>query len=250
MPTMLDSDNTHALPPGLALAWGVTPAPRRGPKPAHSVEQIVEAAMGLADTEGFAAASMPNIAAALGFTTNALYRYVSSKEELVVLLTDAGWGLPPTGLGERADWRGTVRAWTHAAIERCRSHPWLLDIPFRGAPITPNLLRWTEILLQALSDAGLRGDDLLGCAMLVDGFARNTATRLRGPAEPPEQVEAVRSFLLPLLDQRGYPRLAEMLTHGQYLTEAGDTVDFGVDRLLDGITVLVGSSAGHGPGER
>jgi AcrR family transcriptional regulator len=242
MPTMLDSEHTHALPPGLALAWGVTPAPRRGPKPAHSVAQIVEAAMELADTEGFAAASMPNIAAALGVTTNALYRYVNSKEELVVLLADAGWGTPPAGLGGRADWRGTVRAWTHAAIERCRARPWLLDIPSHGPPLTPNLLRWMEILLQAMADAGLRGDDLLGCALLVHGFARDTAGRLRGPAEPPEQLDAVRSFLLPLLDQGGYARLAEALTAGQYLTEAGDTVDFGVDRLLDGITVLVGSS--------
>ena len=46
--------NDEALPPGLALAWGVLPAPRRGPKPAHSVEEIIAAAVALADEKGIA----------------------------------------------------------------------------------------------------------------------------------------------------------------------------------------------------
>ena len=32
---------TENLPPGLALAWGVQPVQRRGPKPALSVDRIV-----------------------------------------------------------------------------------------------------------------------------------------------------------------------------------------------------------------
>jgi AcrR family transcriptional regulator len=243
MPTMLDSENVGTLPPGLALAWGVAPTARRGPKPAHSVEQIIDAAMALADADGFAAASLPNIAAELGFTTNALYRYVSSKEELVVLLADAGWGPPPDDLNEYPDWRDGARAWTHAVIDRYHARTWLLDIPVRGAPTTPNLLRWTEILLQALACSGLRGDSALGCALLLDGFARSTALRSRSRLEgsgSPARTDAVRAFLLPKLTERDYPKLAEMVEDGSYPSDAVETVDFGLDRLLDGISVLVG----------
>jgi AcrR family transcriptional regulator len=243
---MLDSENARALPPGLALAWGVTPANRRGPKPAHSISQIVEAAMDLADTDGLAAASMPNIAAQLGFTTNALYRYVNSKEELTVLLADAGWGPPPDDLGRVGDWRAKAREWTHAAIDRYRTRTWLLDIPLRGAAATPNMLRWMEILLQALAGAGLAEDDLLGCALLLDGFARSTAARSRGQADgdlSTERIAATQAFLEPLLTTPTYPIVAAMVAQGRFwdLSE----VDFGVDRLLAGIDALVSASPGR-----
>ncbi|MGP3957088.1 TetR/AcrR family transcriptional regulator [Nonomuraea sp. 3N208] len=108
---MADDKGQADLPPGIALAWGLNPAGpnkgtrRRGPKPAHSVERIVEVAIEVADTEGFAGLSMPKIAGCLGITANALYRYVRSKEELLVLLAEAGWGPPPESVRQAANWR-------------------------------------------------------------------------------------------------------------------------------------------------
>src|SRR3954447_25922912 len=121
MPTESEPDDRPDLPPGLVAAWGAAPRPRRGPKPAHSLAQIVAAAVELADAEGLAAASLPNIAASVGLTTNALYRYVGSKDELLVLLADTGFGPPPALGGE--DWRSTARAWAHAALDRYRARP-------------------------------------------------------------------------------------------------------------------------------
>jgi AcrR family transcriptional regulator len=86
------TDKPAQLPPGLALAWGVTAPGRRGPKPAHSVGRIME----LGDTQGFEAISLQKIAGRLGVTTNAMYRYVSFKEELIVLVADSAWGSRPT----------------------------------------------------------------------------------------------------------------------------------------------------------
>ncbi|SEO46685.1 TetR/AcrR family transcriptional regulator [Amycolatopsis saalfeldensis] len=242
MPTQNDPRD---LPPGLRPAWSDAPRPRRGPKPSHTVAAIVAAAVELADEEGLAAASLPNIAASLGLTTNALYRYVGSKDELVVLLADAGFGPPPADLGAAGDWRATVRAWTHAALERYRSRPWLLDVPFRGGAVTPHRLRWTELLLTALDGAGLSDVDALGCARLVTDFARTAAERQRALDDPhsadaPEQAEELRAFLQPLLADRGYPRLAALAAAGRY--PAATTVEFGLDRVLDGIAGLLTGS--------
>jgi AcrR family transcriptional regulator len=248
MTTQPDPVDLRELPPGLAPAWVTAPRTRRGPKPSHSVAQIVAAAVELADADGLAAASLPNIAASLGLTTNALYRYLGSKDELLALLADAGFGPPPESLGA-PDWRATTRAWTYATLDRYGARPWLLDIPARGDAVTPHLLRWTEILLAALSAAGLADADALGCARLVTDFARGTAERLRARTEPdsasfPAHADGVRAFLQPLLADRGYPHLAALATRREY--PAGADVDFGLDRVLDGIAALVdGHQAGH-----
>ncbi|MBB4689023.1 TetR/AcrR family transcriptional regulator [Amycolatopsis jiangsuensis] len=230
------------LPPGLAPAWLGGPRPRRGPKPAHTVAEVVAAAVELADTEGLAAASLPNIAASLGLTTNALYRYVGSKDELVALLADAGFGPPPerTAAGS---WREEVRAWTEAALERYAARPWLLEVPYRGGGLTPHRLRWTELLLVTLTGAGLSEVDALGCAELVTDLAHTTAERRRaltGPDSADTPVDDVRAFLRPRLADEGYPHLAGLAEAGRFPAPA--TAGFALERVLDGIAALLSAA--------
>ena len=240
MPTSDD----ERLPPGLALAWGLTAKTGRlGRKPSQSVEGIVEAAVGLADAEGFAALSMPNIARRVGLTANAIYRYVNSRDELLVLVAETAWGPAPDLETGTDRWRAAAARWTRAMIERCDTHPWLPDLPIRGAPATPNLLRWTEVLLAALTGAGLSSAESLGCALLLDGYARRIASArrdVRNSSAAPVQSAAVTRFLQPLLHEHGYPILASMMTHDEYDDAIGDDdVDFGLTRILDGIEVLI-----------
>lgn len=243
---MLDKTTEPPLPPGLALVWGFPPPTRRGPKPGHSVTRIVEAAIALADEEGVAGLSLPKIAGRLGLTPNALYRYVSSKDELLLLLVDAACGPPPADSAADLPWRAAVTAWVHALVDRYRARPWLLDIPVRGAPVTPNLLRWLETLLAALASSGLAAADRLACAVLLDGYARSTAELARDLVDStatPVQSAEVTGFLYPLLRERGFPILADMVAGGQYADSAtGPDVGFGLDRILDGIEVRIAAS--------
>ncbi|QIS08763.1 TetR/AcrR family transcriptional regulator [Nocardia arthritidis] len=243
----MDEDRIELLPPGTALAWGHVTTPRRGPKPAYSVAQIVAAALAQADAEGYAALSMPSIAMRLGITANALYRYLRSKEELLVLTADAGWGLPPEPLPE--GWRTAVTAWARAQLERIRVHPWLIELPVRGGPTTPNQLRWLEVFLDAMADTGLDNEDLVGCAMLVDGWVRSTASLLRDvrASVPDENARALAEFLQPRLLERGYPRVAAILTDSRYRKGGMDDTDveFGLGRILDGIEALISRRGRH-----
>ncbi|TCO45777.1 TetR family transcriptional regulator [Kribbella antiqua] len=229
------------LPPGLALSWGVHPVQRRGPKPALSVEQIVDTGIEFGDSQGFEAISLQKIAAHLGVSTNAMYRYVRSKDELIVLVQDKAFGLPPE-LPE--GWREAATAWVHAQVERFTERPWLLDVPIRGAPVTPNSLRWVEVMLQALESTGLSMHDNLGCLLLLNGFAHNYASLVRQLGASDDmavQAEAVGRFLVPRLIDGDYPMLTALYTNQEYEDGIDDDLEFGLARILDGIQVLIDS---------
>jgi AcrR family transcriptional regulator len=238
---MVDKADGSPLTHGLSLAWGITPPPRRGPKPAHTVADIVETALALADREGATAISLPKIATALNLTPNALYRYVTSKDELLLLVTDAGTGPPPTRLP--AGWRAGSAAWVRALIDRYRSRPWLAHLPIRGAPVTPNMLGWLESLLGALDRTSLPPGDQLSCATLLDSYARSTAALIHDLTtsnSAPVQSADVFAFLHPRLADHGYPLIARMLSSGIYAdSPAGPDPEFGLTRLLDGIERLI-----------
>jgi AcrR family transcriptional regulator len=230
------------LPPGLALSWGVQPVQRRGPKPGLTIEQIVATGIEFGDNQGFEAISLQKIAAHLGVSTNAMYRYVSSKDELLVLVADAAWGRAPLSILEADGWRAGAQAWVQAQVDRYAERPWLLDLPIRGAPVTPNVLHWLEILLQVLAGTGLSQHDALGCAVLFDGYARSYANLVRqlgasdtAPVESPE----VFDFLLPRLRSGDYPMVTAMFTNQEYNDTVDDDLEFGLTRILDGIQVLI-----------
>ena len=235
------TDEKPPLPPGLALAWGVKSPGRRGPKPTHSVEKVVQAAIELADTMGLAAISLPKVAERIGVTANALYAYVGSKDELLVLVREAAWGAPPDSIRRAPNWREAATAWTRAAIDHYLVRPWLLDVPVPGAPMTPNLLRWLEVLLASMDDTGMSSKDRLGCAQLIDGYAYSAASiiiKVRAAATHPTQSAAAFEFLLPRLQTEGFPVLAAMLSTGAFDdsdTPTTDDVAFGLERILDGI---------------
>src|SRR5207253_2790191 len=76
----------------LELLWGLRSRPTRGPKPALTIEQIVAAAVGIADTEGLVAMSMRRVADELGVGAMTLYRYVPGKAELLDVMLDSVYG--------------------------------------------------------------------------------------------------------------------------------------------------------------
>ena len=145
------------LPRALALAWGVAAAPQRGPKREMSIERIVEAAIAIADESGLGAVSMSAVAARFDMTPMALYRYVSAKDDLVTLMFEYGTGLPPA-INAEAPWRASVELWARAQLARFLAHPWLLDIPIEGAPLTPNGLAWAEAGLAAVHGVIVAGE--------------------------------------------------------------------------------------------
>ena len=100
----------NGLPRVVTIAWCLTDASARGPARRLSHAAITAAAIEVADDQGLGAVTMARVAQRLGFTTMALYRYVSTKAELLLLMADAAVALPDLKV-ERGEGASGLRRW-------------------------------------------------------------------------------------------------------------------------------------------
>jgi len=244
---MTDQGPLAKLPHGVALSWGLGKKSKRGPKGELNIPQIVRAAIEIADRDGLAAVSMNRVAASLGFTPMSLYRYVSSKDDLLLLMQDAVCDVPIPP--EQPDWREEMRAWVRACIRIYREHPWFGDLPITGVPITPGNLKIVDWALRPMRNFPLNDFEKTSIVLLVSGYSRACGTiqrdmdrALKAGARPgsfsgSDYGAALRQLVKP----EDYPYFYPVLQSGAYTDEnaeantVGDDFDFGLDRILDGI---------------
>lgn len=241
----------HRKPTALELAWGLQPEARRGPRPSLSLAEVVAAAVELADAEGLEALSMQRLAGRLGVTTMALYRYVPSKEDLVLLAVDAaGAGAPDLPLAGEG-WRQGLERWARAQDALLRRHPWIVRVPISTPPMGPGQVAWMEAFLRCLADTGLTPDERIGILNLVSGFVlqhRRLYDELaRGAAAQGLTVEQAGSryaeLLARLLDPERHPEVrAAFVGDGAPSAGAQDAdatdFEFGLATILDGVARL------------
>jgi len=243
-----------SIPGSVAAAWGVRERPQKGPRPALSLGRIVDAAVRVADTEGLDAVSMSRVAAELGTAPMSLYRHVSAKEELLTLMVDAAWG--PVSDGPVADepapgegWRAGLSRWAWALRAGARRHPWVVRIPLNGLPIMPNEVSWFENALACMAGTGLSEARKASVIMLLAGYVRTLATTeadieaaIRASGLTPSQwMASYPRMLAELADPARFPALARFIAAGVFEAEDGpdDEFIFGLDRILDGVAVLI-----------
>ncbi len=118
-------------------------------------EQVLRAAVDLADREGLEALNMRRLAAELGVTPMALYTHFSSKEALLDGLLDAARSEVQLDSSEGRDWgeriKVILRSWRRAGVK----HPWFPPLSVRRQPSTLPALRIIEQLLATLRQGGL-----------------------------------------------------------------------------------------------
>ncbi|MFC9338585.1 TetR/AcrR family transcriptional regulator [Streptomyces sp. NPDC057020] len=242
-------DGGTFLPPSIEAAWGLRERPSKGPKPGLTLDRIVDAAVALASAEGLGAVSMGRVAKELGASTMSLYRYVSAKSELYVLMQEAATGAPPELFPPGTAWREALEAWAWALREVYHRNLWMLRLPVSGPPATPNLVAWWEKALVALEGTGLDAGSKISVSMLVGGFVRNDGLVMAdlasvvatAEADPEEVLARYARTLRRLADPEEYPEVARMLASGVMDVADEPEVEFrfGLARILDGVAVLV-----------
>ncbi|WP_193104044.1 TetR/AcrR family transcriptional regulator [Brachybacterium sp. FME24] len=229
----------------VAMAWGVAAAPQRGPKRELSHERIVEAAIEIADSEGLTAVTMQRVARVFDFTTMALYRYVSSKDDLQGLMLDAAIGDKGWVIDDK-DWRAGLEQWVRTIMEAYRRHPWALDIPLASETmLMPGQVRAVDAGMRAMRTLPGAAEDKLGVLMLLAVNARGFASMNREMnVEQDGGGEATQQLLREIVAEGRFPDARDLIDSGAYFgdpaagsesTGGDDDVEVALSLLMPGI---------------
>ncbi|WP_079403758.1 TetR/AcrR family transcriptional regulator [Streptomyces sp. 3211] len=227
------------------LLWGPHPKPARGPRPTLDLARIARAGIEIADSEGLADVSMQRVAAQLGVSKMALYRYVPGKAELVALMVDAAIGPYPTAKKAHGGWREQLEDWARRLISVFHQHPWALEATLGPRVMGPGELSWLERAVAALDDTGLSGAERMDAAVLLVGHVRGITQQARaaGPMGNPEsQLGAILGNLMQAHGER-FPALTEALASAAQSEGQDQAWEFGLQRILDGLAALIDQRA-------
>ncbi|MEU8892574.1 TetR/AcrR family transcriptional regulator [Streptomyces sp. NPDC048442] len=223
-----------------ALLWGEQELPSRGPKPSLTAGRIAEAAIKIADEEGLDAVSLARVAKEFGVTAMALYRYVPGKTELLDLMVDLAIGPPAQVADVPGGWRPRLTEWARLCLAMYRRHPWILAATgMRRQIMGPHQLGWLDTALAALAETGLPATQQHDTFLLLVSHVRNIAQQY---ADNDEVANAEWAHLTAEVLERHkerFPALTAAVAAGAFAPQGGDPLDFGLERILDGMAALI-----------
>jgi AcrR family transcriptional regulator len=205
-------------------------------------EEIVQAALAVADDEGYEAVSMRNVAARLGVGTMTLYSYVTSKDDLLDLMFDEIMRelLLPEPLPEH--WRDALAAIERRTREVWLRHPWMASSIGDRSAFGPNSMRHVEQSLAAVSGLGLEGPEAFVVLAAVDDYTLGHTMRQVGQQaaldrdgiDADEWRQAMEPYWREMIATGEFPRLAKMAdTEWELMNE--ERFELGLQWILDGI---------------
>ncbi|MFM9443610.1 TetR/AcrR family transcriptional regulator [Streptomyces acidiscabies] len=176
-------------------------------------EEILDAALAIADERGLEAVSMRALADRVGVTPMALYRHVKDKAALLDgMLGRLLVALPPGAVGQRP-WDERLAVLARAVREVTRRHPWAAQLLFSRPAVTPDAVRAVDLVYAALIEAGVPEPQVPRLERLVStfviGFAASEASGRFSPGsvdprgrrgQLPEGELPAHSRLAPWLD--------------------------------------------------
>lgn len=235
---------------------GVFGPRRREPRPSLSLEEIVGAAIEVADRDGINAVTMRNVARELGAGAMSLYWHVENKTELLQLMLDEAMRRSAPPPGHSGSWREDLASIARAARANFLAHPWIFDIigsDMEGM-MAPEMLMERPGMLQHIENslaktAGLPLDfkerALIG--NLVDDFTlgftageihERRIEQITGLTEE-ERHEMMGPRVREVLATGNYPAFTEFVEHDEELPSMDERFEFALDIILDGIAARV-----------
>ena len=204
-------------------------------------EQVLTAAIALADRDGIESISMRRLAQELGIEAMSLYTHVRNKEDLLDGMVDAVIGMIPVDVDAgAAGWGTSLRRMALGARGVMLRHPWAPRTAETRAAPGPAAIAYVNAVLGILRQGGFsvaqahHALHILGSRLL--GFTQNLFDD--SPAPGPEAAPS-----LPDGFAAAFPYAAEMavaVAHGGVLgpCDDDDEFEFALDFILDGLRRL------------
>ena len=260
------SDETARAPlTGLGRLWQPPTTESATPRLGLTTDRVVQAAIELADAEGLEQVSMARVAERLGFSPMSLYRHVTGKDELVLLMHDAAWMPAREPAPLTGSWRADVAQWCRDQQQVLRLHGWLERVRMVERAGTPSQLTWMDRGLRALGGTPLTERDKTEVLLLLNGYvfweARiHVEVASVAGADGVSMQDATQQFgelIRTVVDPSRFPALRQAVDSGAFDDVGGPAIaefDAGLDVLLAGIEVRLqrrateaATEAGVGP---
>jgi AcrR family transcriptional regulator len=210
---------------------------RRRPRGSLSRQQVVEAALELADRDGLEALSMPALAQRLDCGVMTIYGYVDSKEDLLDAIALRGLADLRLPRPLPAEPTAVLLAWGRALRQTLLEHPSMPVIFLSRAVIGPGIFRGIEALLGGLTRCGMPAAVGLHAVYAVliytTGFVAWELPRTRRQSEADYAASWRRGFAE--LEPRDFPLTGSVVAELPLL--AGDEqFETGLSALVGGLT--------------
>ena len=176
-------------------------------------EEILDAALDIADERGLDAVSMRALADRVGVTPMALYRHVKDKAALLDGMVGRLLAavLPPESPDER-NWEERLDALAHASREVTQRHPWAAHLLFSRPAITADAVRVVDIIFLALLEAGVPEAEVPRLERMISTFVIGfAASEASGRFAPGSLDPRSRRGQLPDSELPGHGTLAPYL---------------------------------------
>jgi AcrR family transcriptional regulator len=223
-----------------------------------SREEIVRAAIAVADAEGPDAISMRRIARELRAGPMSLYYHVGSKEDLIDAMLEqmqAEVDIPdPSG-----DWRADLRAFANSQRAALLRHPWIMDFIGQRPPSGPNDARQFERMLTLIDQTGLGPVPTMHVLMTLASYVMGAVVRehqeergqqaeeLAEAGIPEEEIAAERERIGECFRASGkYPHIVRIMETGIDPDDPktrDERFEFGLEIVLDGIAAQMSAGA-------
>src|SRR5256714_1330790 len=199
-------------------------------------ERILRAALELADEAGIESVSMRKLGQALGFEAMSLYNHVANKDAVldgIVALVLDETELPT----ESGDWDTAVRSSAVSVYRALRRHPWACSLLMSPSPVRPARLRYMDLLLGRLREAGFSAETTYHAYHVLDAHIYGFSLWQANHSYNAEQVSDMMAAFERMIPADVFPYLHE---HGeQHLTKGPphdvSAFEFGLDFILDGL---------------
>lgn len=215
---------------------------RRRTRNSLSRDEVVQAAMRIADRDGLESLTFSNLGKELGAHKTAVYRYFQDKDELLLTLVDTLQEEALRDFTPAEDWRETLRE--HALRTRAvyMRHPQIGQRLATRTARSEHEFRTVEIILSALRSTGLPDAEVARYYRVFDDFVLASASLEAALAalDPQTRERDLLAWRVdyPQVTADRYPTIAALAAHLPALDDPAN-FELALDLMLDSIELRV-----------
>jgi AcrR family transcriptional regulator len=204
-----------------------------------SRDRILRAALDLVDGAGIEALTMRKLGQALGFEAMSLYNHVANKDDVVDGILDLVLAEtePPSSAVE---WDASIRTSAISVHDALRRHPWSCALLMAPGRVRPARLRYMDLLLGRLRDAGFSAETTYSAYHVLDGHIFGFSLWETSHTYSAEDISELVAKFAQEITADAYPHLHE---HAQQHAAEGphrdvSAFELGLYLIIDGLRTI------------